>query len=64
MIEFTIIAFSLYVLIGVICAIPLAIWGISRIDPTVKESTFWFRCIAVPGCIALWPVMLLKWSRA
>ena len=38
--------------------------GAAVIDPSVPGSTFGFRIVILPGVVALWPVLLMKWSRA
>jgi len=64
MIGLTIMAFVLYLVIGLVCAFPIMRWGLPHIDHTVRDSTIGFKLIALPGCIVLWPVMLIKWGRA
>jgi len=55
---------SIYVLLGVLFAVPFVSKGVGRVDPIARESTIGLRLIAVPGAVALWPFLLLKWIRA
>ena len=52
---------GIYVLIGVLFAIPFLLKGVSQIDPVAKDATRGFRIIILPGVIALWPLLLRRW---
>ncbi len=54
---------GLYVAAGVLFAVPFAVRGVNRIDPVARESSWGFRLIIVPGVIALWPLLALRWMR-
>lgn len=64
MIGLVIIAFMVYTTCGIACAIPIVIWGLPRIDESVRTSTIGFRLLMFPGCVTLWPLMLIKWVHA
>lgn len=64
MIGWTITVFILYICTGAVCAVPIVIWGLPRIDNAVRESSKGFRGMVYPGCVLLWPLMLIKWRRA
>jgi hypothetical protein len=51
----------LYVICGVLFTIFFQVWGLKKIDEDVPGSTWGFRVIIIPGCIALWPVLMKKW---
>jgi len=54
---------GLYVAAGVVFAIPFVIAGVNRIDPTARQSGWGFRVMILPGTVALWPILLLRWIR-
>ena len=50
-----------YVAAGVVFAAAFVTWGVSRIDPVAREGTWGFRLIILPGVVALWPLLLIRW---
>jgi hypothetical protein len=54
---------GLYAGSGLVFAIPFVIAGVDRIDPAARLSGWGFRLMIVPGVIALWPILLLRWIR-
>jgi hypothetical protein len=58
------IALGLYVLVGLLFAVPFVLRGVHRIDPVARESTLGFRLIILPGAVALWPLLAVRWSRS
>jgi Sec-independent protein secretion pathway component TatC len=59
----TVTLLALYVGTGVVFAIPFVIAGVNRIDPVARESGWGFRVMILPGAVALWPILLLRWVR-
>jgi hypothetical protein len=55
---------GLYAGIGALVGVPFVISGIGRIDPAAKASPWTFRLLVLPGVIAMWPLLLLRWSAA
>jgi hypothetical protein len=51
-----------YVAAGALFAAAFLTWGVSRIDPVARQGTPGFRLIILPGVVALWPILLVKWS--
>ena len=51
-----------YVAAGALFAAAFLTWGVSRIDPVARQGTLGFRLIILPGVVALWPLLLFKWS--
>ena len=51
-----------YVAAGALFAAAFLTWGVSRIDPVARQGTSGFRLIILPGVVALWPILLFKWS--
>ena len=62
--EALVIALGVYGAAGVVFAVPFAWRGAGAIDPAAKRGTWGFRLLALPGVVALWPLMLAKWRRA
>ncbi|MCA9309876.1 MAG: hypothetical protein KDA21_01650 [Phycisphaerales bacterium] len=55
---------SLYALAGVMVA-ALYVWrGVGQVDPAARGTGVGFRLLILPGCAALWPVVLMRWIRA
>ena len=51
----------LYLGIGVVFGIPFVWRGVHRIDPSAPGSTWGFRLLILPGVVALWPVLAMRW---
>lgn len=54
---------AIYLLAGLVFAIPFVIKGVTKIDEGAKGSTWGFRIIIIPGTIVFWPVLLKKWMK-
>ncbi|MBI4910777.1 MAG: hypothetical protein HY820_44600 [Acidobacteria bacterium] len=52
-----------YAIIGAVFAVAFLIGGVNRLDPAAKASGLAFRVIVFPGCVALWPLLAVKWLR-
>jgi hypothetical protein len=37
--------------------------GLARLDPAAHNMPWAARLLVLPGLVALWPLMLLKWLR-
>jgi hypothetical protein len=57
---------SVYALLGVLVGGMFVVTGVSTVDHAAagKGAPWSFRILILPGAIALWPVVLLKWLRA
>lgn len=64
MLETLLLGLALYGAIGVAFAVPFLWWGASRIDPAAARGTVPFRVLILPGVVAFWPFLLLRWLRA
>jgi hypothetical protein len=53
-----------YAGIGAAFAAAFAAWGAGRIDPVARHGTWGFRLLILPGAVALWPLLLVRWRRA
>jgi hypothetical protein len=47
-----------YLIIGFIFSIIFVTRLIDRVDESAQGSSWTFRLMIIPGCIALWPVLL------
>jgi hypothetical protein len=55
---------GLYILSGVLFAIPFLIKGVTTIDEGAHGTKLGFRIMILPGTIIFWPVLLRKWINA
>ena len=55
---------AIYLLLGALFALPFVFVGVNQIDSSASDSSLTFRLVIMPGVIALWPLMLLKWLGA
>lgn len=56
-------AATAYIAVGVLFSVPFVAYGVSRVDPVARTSTWGFRLMILPGSVALWPVLLRRWLR-
>jgi len=56
-------AFELYLVAGLTFAVVFVSFGIGRVDPAARRAPWGFRALMVPGCAALWPLLLARWVR-
>jgi hypothetical protein len=55
---------AIYLLCGLIFAIPFVLKGVDRVDEGAHGSSVGFRLIILPGVMIFWPVLFKKWIRA
>lgn len=55
-------AVEIYLYIGVAVAAVFLTVGVGRVDASASGSYF-FRAVAFPGVVVLWPVVLLRWLQ-
>ncbi|MCB9898225.1 MAG: hypothetical protein H6825_09500 [Planctomycetes bacterium] len=48
---------------GLLFAVPFLAVGAGRIDPLARTGSFGFKLVVLPGVVALWPLLLLRWTR-
>jgi len=51
-----------YLACGLVFAIPFALVGVKRIDPRAAHGSWGFRLLVIPGTMAFWPLLLLRWA--
>ena len=54
-------AAALYAAAGAVFSIGFLIFGLTAIDNGAKGAGILFRLMILPGLIALWPLMLVRW---
>jgi hypothetical protein len=54
---------GLYLLCGVIVAVPFVIIGVGRIDPHAANGSWGFRMLILPGTMLLWPLLAKRWLQ-
>ncbi len=52
--------FGLYAGIGLAAGLFMVTFGAARIDPAARGMPLQARIILLPGCAALWPLMIWK----
>ncbi len=52
---------ALYFGAGAVFALVFLLIGLTRIDHGAKGAGLGFRLMILPGLIALWPLMLIRW---
>ena len=62
--ELLVVATYIYLGVGILSALLIVPFGLSRIDTEAKTVGIGFRAIIVPGTVALWPLMLRRFFRA
>lgn len=54
---------GLYLVAGLVFAIPFLLKGVTVIDEGAIGSKWSFRLIILPGTIVFWPLLLRKWIK-
>jgi hypothetical protein len=54
----------LYAACGLLFSIAFILRGLNQIDPAAHNAPFTFRILIIPGCAALWPILLRRWTSA
>jgi hypothetical protein len=63
-VTFLVHAFYVYAALGLLFAIVFALRGVQAVDRLAAGSGAGFRLLILPACVALWPLLLLRWLRA
>ena len=61
--EILLIATGIYLLCGLVFAIPFVLVGAGKIDPHAKHGSWGFRLLIIPGTMFLWPLLASRWSK-
>ncbi|MDR3456265.1 MAG: hypothetical protein P4N60_02375 [Verrucomicrobiae bacterium] len=54
---------GIYVICGLLFAVPFVLLGVKRLDPHAARGSLGFRLLIVPGVVALWPLLLCRWMK-
>ena len=52
-----------YVALGLLFAAAFVSTGVGRIDPSAEHTPIGFRLLIVPGTVALWPLLAIRWIQ-
>lgn len=55
---------GLYLGIGCLVGLGFAAMGAASIDAGARGAPLGFRVLILPGAIALWPLIAIRWRRA
>ena len=61
--EAWLIATALYLLCGLVFAIPFVLVGVRKIDPQAAHGSWGFRVLIIPGTTFLWPLLARRWLK-
>ena len=53
---------ALYAAIGAVTAVAFVLFGVTRVQPAAVSPGA--RILILPGALALWPYVLLRWIKA
>lgn len=53
-----------YAVCGLLLAVPFVTFGVGRIDEAARGAPAGFRLLILPGAVALWPWIALRWLGA
>ena len=59
--ETIVLGAGLYVAAGAVVARAFLLRGAGRVDAAASGAGFFFRAAVFPGCVALWPYIVLRW---
>jgi hypothetical protein len=54
---------ALYAAAGLCTAVAFVGFGVARVLPAPMSFTWGARLILIPGAVALWPYILVRWLR-
>lgn len=54
----------IYLAVGLLIGAGFAMRGVNRVDSAAADSPLVFRLMILPGCVGLWPIVLMKWIAA
>lgn len=55
---------GIYGLLGLMFSLAFVTLGAGKIDDRAREGGWGFRLILIPGAIALWPYLTMRWWKA
>jgi len=54
---------GIYLLAGLVFAIPFVWVGVEKIDPHAGHGSWGFRVLIIPGTLFLWPLLARRWVK-
>ncbi len=57
-------ALGTYLLVGLAVGVPFICRGVDKVDAAAAGTSVSFRLLILPGCVALWPLILRRWLHA
>jgi len=61
-VAFVLSALAAYAAIGVMTALAFVLFGVTRVQPA--DVSLGARILILPGAVALWPYVLVRWIKA
>jgi len=62
-VETLLVAAGIYLLCGLVFAIPFVLIGVKQIDPHATDGSWGFRVLIIPGTMFLWPLLAKRWLK-
>jgi len=59
--EALLIMTGIYLLCGMVFAIPFVLVGVNKIEPHAARASRGFRVLIIPGTMFLWPLLARRW---
>jgi len=59
--EALLIVAGIYLLCGMVFAIPFVMVGVGKVDPHAAHGSWGFRVLIIPGTMVLWPLLARRW---
>ena len=53
-----------YLAIGLVFAVAFVTLGVGKVDAAAHGSSVVFRLLILPGSVAFWPMLAVKWGSA
>ena len=54
---------GIYLLCGLVFAIPFVFVGVQKVDPHAAHGNWGFRVLIIPGTTFLWPFLARRWLK-
>ena len=61
--ETLLVAAEIYLLCGLVFAVPFVLVGVRKIDPHAAHGSWGFRVLIIPGTMFLWPLLARRWLK-
>ena len=61
--HYIVAAVAAYIAVGLLFSAAFVATGVGRIDPSARHAPIGFRMLIVPGTVALWPLLAIRWIR-